>query len=105
MHAVLAPSGGAPTACPPGFEESGIGVLSPDPVSLLILFLRLVDSAAKGDLTPAALDLEVLDLQIPGPGRPPEYIRDPCPVFVPEHEYGSSTSRSTPTTPRRPPDT
>src|SRR5215207_2467442 len=68
MHAVLV-SG---PARPAGFLESGMGVVC---VVLLILFLRLVDPGFEGDLPRTALEPQLFDLHVPGPRRPPEYIR------------------------------
>src|SRR5215204_1589331 len=71
MQAVLAPG----SACPEGFLESGIGAIGVVCVVLLILFLRLVDPGPEGDLPRTTLDPHILNLQVPGPCRPPEYIR------------------------------
>src|SRR5215213_684465 len=82
MQAVL-PSG---RACPAGFLESGMGVVG---VVLLILFLRLVDAGSQGDLPRTTLEPQLLDLHVPGPRRPPEYIRNARTFLLPKLEHRS----------------
>src|SRR5215210_8413336 len=83
MHAVLV-SG---LARPAGFLESGTGVVC---VVLLILFLRLVDAGSQGDLPRTALEPHILDLHVPGPRRPPEYIRNARTFLLTELEHRPS---------------
>src|SRR5215210_6015967 len=83
MHAVLV-SG---LARPAGFLESGMGVVC---VVLLILFLRLVDAGSEGDLPRAALEPHIFDLHVPGPRRPPEYIRNARTFLLAELEHRPS---------------
>src|SRR5215213_4035842 len=100
MQAVL-PSG---RACPAGFLESGMGVVG---VVLLILFLRLVDAGSQGDLPRTTLEPQLLDLHVPGPRRPPEYIRNACTFLLPQLQnrptIRSSTSPPSPHSPGFPP--
>src|SRR5215211_5127014 len=88
MHAVLV-SGLARLA---GFMESGMGVVC---VVLLILFLRLVDAGSEGDLPRTALEPHLLDLQVPGPRRPPEYIRNALTFHLAELEHRPPNSPPT----------
>src|SRR5919107_5290683 len=83
MHAVLEPV----RSLPEGFLESGMGVVC---VVLLILFLRLVDAGSEGELSRTAFEPHILDLQVPGPRRPPEYIRNARTFLLPKLEHRPS---------------
>src|SRR5918998_68717 len=80
MHAVLAPG----SAGPPGFLESGMGVVC---VLLLILFLRLVDPGPQRDLPRTTLEPQLFDLHVRGPRRPPEYIRYARSFLLPKLQH------------------
>src|SRR5215204_4896301 len=80
MQAVLAPG----SARPEGFLESGMGAFGVICVVLLILFLRLVDPGPEGDLPRTTLEPQVFDLHVPGPSRPPEYIRNARTFLLPK---------------------
>src|ERR671912_84068 len=80
MHAVLV-SG---LALPAGFLVSGMGVVC---VVLLIRFLRLVDPGFEGDLPRTALEPQLFDLHVPGPRRPPEYIRNARTFLLPKLQH------------------
>src|SRR5215210_2011047 len=56
-------------------------------VVLLILFLRLVDSGSEGDLPRTALEPQLFDLHVPGPSRPPEYIRNARTFLLPKLQH------------------
>src|SRR5215208_4206182 len=91
MQAVLAPG----SALPRGLLESGMGAVVF--VVLLILFLRLVDSGSEGDLPRTALEPQLFDLHVPGPRRPPEYLRHALPPKQPrraEPHLAISSARS-----------
>src|SRR5215217_2236328 len=92
MQAVLAPG----SARPRGLRKSGMGAVF---VVLLILFLRLVDSGSEGDLPRTALEPQLFDLHVPGPRRPPEYIRKARTVLLPklQHRPPPSPSNNPPT--------
>src|SRR5215218_8530177 len=81
MQAVLAPGSARPT----GLLESGMGAVVF--VVLLILFLRLVDSGSEGDLPRTALEPQLFDLHVPGPRRPPEYIRNARTFLLPKLQH------------------
>src|SRR5919112_4523006 len=80
MHAVLAPG----SAGPSGFLESGMGVVC---VLLLILLLRLVNPGPQGDLPRTTLEPQLFDLHVPGPRRPPEYIRYARSFLLPKLQH------------------
>src|SRR5215208_451482 len=80
MQAVLAPR----LARPAGLLESGIGAVAVVCVALLIFFLRLVNSGCEGDLPRTALEPQLFDLHVPGPRRPPEYIRNARTFLLPK---------------------
>src|SRR5215210_844970 len=84
MQAVLVPG----SALPAGFLESGMGTAVF--VVLLILFLRLVDPGPEGDLPRTTLEPYILDLQIPGPRRPPQYIRNAPTFLLPKLQHRPS---------------
>src|SRR5215211_964675 len=91
MQAVLAPE----AVRPAGFLMSGMVR-----VVLLILFLRLVDADSQGDLPRTTLEPQFFDLHVPGPRRPPEYIRNAC-TFLPPKPQNGPTIHS-PTSPPPP---
>src|SRR5215210_85361 len=93
MQAVLAPG----SARPAGLLESGTAAVVF--VVLLILFLRLVDSGSEGDLPRSALEPQLFDLHVPGPRRPPEYIRNARTFLLPklQHRLPISPPNSPPT--------
>src|SRR5215203_6635083 len=101
MQAVLAPGSARPT----GLLESGMGAVVF--VVLLILFLRLVDAGSQGDLPRTALEPQFFDLHVPGPRRPPEYIRNACTFLLSKLQNGptihSPTSPPPPHSPGFPP--
>src|SRR5215208_1709707 len=80
MQAVLA----AGSARPALSLQSGMGAVF---VVLLILFLRLVDSRSEGDLPRTALEPQPFDLHVPGPRRPPEYIRNARTFLLPKLQH------------------
>src|SRR5215211_3255694 len=92
MQAVLAPGSARPT----GLLESGMGAVFF--VVLLKLFLRLVDPGSEGDLPRTALEPQLFDLHVPGPRRPPEYIRNARTFLLPKLQH-----RSPPSPPNNPP--
>src|SRR5919199_1472624 len=53
----------------------------------LILFLRLVDAGPHQDLSPTGPQLELPQLEIARPRRPPKYIRDAVPFLLAEHQH------------------
>src|SRR5918997_6670515 len=55
--------------------------------ALLILLLRLVDARPHGDLSGTAPQLELSDLEVARPRRPPKYIRHGAPFFLTEGEH------------------
>src|SRR5215208_5853212 len=61
-------------------------------VMLLILFLRLVDSGSERDLPRTALEPQPFDLHVPGPCRPPEYIRNARTFLLPKLQHRPPTS-------------
>src|SRR5829696_1752200 len=83
MQAVLAPG----LARPEGLLESGIGAVAVVCVALVIFFLRLVNSGFEGDLPRTALEPQLFDLHVPGPRRPPEYIRYARTFLLPKLEH------------------
>src|SRR5215213_8382492 len=91
MQAVLA----AGSARPALSLQSGMGAVF---VVLLILFLRLVDSRSEGDLPRTALEPQLFDLHVPGPRRPPEYIRNARTFLLPKLQH-----RPPPSPPNSPP--
>src|SRR5215217_6931026 len=56
-------------------------------VVLLILFLRFVDSGSERDLPRTALEPQLFDLHVPGPRRPPEYIRNARTFLLPKLQH------------------
>src|SRR5688572_12390551 len=86
-------------ARPAGFLESGMGVVW---VVLFILFLQLVDSGSEGDLSRTALEPQLLDLHVPGPRRPPEYILNARAFLIPNLQHRSPTYLSASPPPLRP---
>ena len=73
MHAVFGAEDARPLAGPgptPGFRERGIGEGRDVLKVSLILFLRLVDAGANGDLSRTDLEANTLDLEVPRPRRP-----------------------------------
>src|SRR5918997_2354360 len=87
MHAVLLPSREPGAGW--GFVESFIIG------ALLILLLRLVDARPHGDLSGTAPQLELPDLEVARPRRPPKYIRHGAPFFLTEGEHGPFGHHST----------
>src|SRR5215212_900365 len=86
MQAVLAPE----AIRPAGFLMSGMVR-----VVLLILFLRLVDAGSHGDLPRTTLEPHFFDLHVPGPRRPPEYIRNASTFILPELQNGPTIDSPT----------
>src|SRR5215216_2598456 len=89
MQAVLAPSGTPRGLSPgPGFLETrtGVTVRGVSTVSL-ILFLRLVDAGSHADLTRADLELDLPNLEVAGPRRPPKYSRHGASFFLSQREH------------------
>src|SRR5919107_6212984 len=96
MHAVLEPTR---SLCE-GFLESGMGAVGVVCVVLLILFLRLVDAGSEGELSRTAFEPHLLDLQVPGSRRPPEYIRNARTFLLPQLQHSTPISPpNRPTTP------
>src|SRR5215218_1292559 len=83
MQAVLAPR----LARPAGLLESGIGAVAVVCVALLIFFLRLVNSGCEADLPRTALEPQLFDLHVPGPRRPPQYIRNARTFLLPKLQH------------------
>src|SRR5215212_1488572 len=81
MQAVLALGSKRPAL----LLESGMGVVVF--VVLLILFLRLIDPGSEGDLPRTALEPQLFDLHVPGPRRPPEYIRNARTFLLPKLQH------------------
>src|SRR5918997_2809953 len=89
MHAVFVPSEAPGATKPPrGFLENGIGAtVGGVPAASLILVLRLVDAGSHGDLSRTAPKLDLPQLQVASPRRPPKYIRDATLVLLTDHEH------------------
>src|SRR5215217_5861388 len=85
MQAVFAPGSTRPAL----LLESGMGAVC---ILLLILFLRLVDPGPEGDLPRTALEPQPFDLHVPGPRRPPEYIRNARTFLLPKLQHRPPTS-------------
>src|SRR5215217_3767929 len=79
MHAVLPPS--RDLAADWGLLESFISG------ALLILFLRLVDAHHHEDLSGTAPQLELPNLEVVRPRRPPKYIPHGAPFLLAEREH------------------
>src|SRR5829696_99475 len=75
-----------------GLWESGKGAVDALAGVLVILFLRLVDAGCNRNFTRTALEPEILNLQIPGPRRLPQYIRDAATFLVPKPKDRPSPS-------------
>src|SRR5215210_4912268 len=85
-----------------GLLESGMGAVEVVVVVLLILFLRFVDSGSERDLPRTALEPHILDLHVPCPSRPPEYIRNAPTSLLPKLEHRPPNYPPTTPPPPRP---